>query len=285
MGEIEEFDDGVYGLHYEFFDLNVGVVVGGESVLVVDTRASHRQAREIRDDVGRITALPVEWVVNTHYHWDHTWGNWEFRTSELWGHETCRRRLVDHGEADKASVLDRVPGSLPDEELALIGMTSAEYRAELSQVVIVPPSKVFDRTASIDIGGRNVELSYFGRGHTNSDIVITLSNSDVVFAGDLIEEGFPPVYRNAYPIEWPATLRSVSEVGARVAVPGHGRAVSAAFVAGQLEEITRVAELVTSVHSQEISRDEALRLSPYPEATTEFALERGIRQLDESQPG
>ena len=74
MGEIEELDDGVYQLHYDFLDHNIGVVVGGESVFLVDTRASHRQARELRKDIGRITTLPVEWVVNSHWHWDHTWG-------------------------------------------------------------------------------------------------------------------------------------------------------------------------------------------------------------------
>ena len=285
MGVIDELDDGVYQLHYDFFDFNVGVVVGGESVLLVDTRASHRQAREVKEDIGRITTLPVEWVVNSHWHWDHTWGNWEFRAGELWGHDACRRRLVDHGEADKAAVLDRVPSSLPDEELALIGMTAEEYRAELAETVIVPPEKVFERTTSIDIGGRSVKLSYYGRAHTDSDIVIAPSDSDVVFAGDLIEEGFPPVYRDAYPMDWPATLRSVSDRVARLAVPGHGRPMSAAFVAGQLEEITQVAELVAGVHAEEISREEALRASPYPADTMEFALARGMRQLDGLPPG
>ena len=277
MAEIEELDDGVYKLHYDFLDHNIGVVVGGESVLVVDTRATHRQARELRKDIGRITKLPVEWAVNSHWHWDHTWGNWEFRASEIWGHDACRRRLVDHGEADKAAVLDRIPGSLPEEEM---GMTAEEFRAELAETVIVPPEKVFTRTASIDIGGRTVELSYFGRGHTDSDIVVAPSNSGVVFAGDLIEEGFPPVFRDAYPMDWPATLRSVSDGVARLAVPGHGRPVSAAFVEGQLEEITRVAELVAGVHAEEISREEALRESPYPADTMELALARGMQQLD-----
>jgi glyoxylase-like metal-dependent hydrolase (beta-lactamase superfamily II) len=282
MGEIEELDDGVYQLHYDFLDHNIGVVVGGESVLLIDTRASHRQARELKKDVGRITTLPVEWVVNSHFHWDHTWGNWEFRAGEIWGHEACRRRLVDHGESDKAAVLDRDPGAL--EEMGLGGMTGEELLAELAETVIVPPEKVFERTASIDIGGRTVELSHFGRGHTDSDIVIAPSNSHVVFAGDLIEEGHPPVYRDAYPMDWPATLRSVSDGGARLAVPGHGRTMSAAFVEGQLEEITRVAELVASVHADEISREEALRDSPYPTGTMEFALARGMRQLDGLPP-
>lgn len=282
MGEIEELDDDVYQIHYDFLDHNIGVVVGGESVLLIDTRASHRQARELKQDVGRITTLPVEWVVNSHFHWDHTWGNWEFRAGEIWGHEACRRRLVDHGEADKAAVLDRDPGAL--EEMGLGGMTGEELLAELAETVIVPPEKVFERTASIDIGGRTVELSHFGRGHTDSDIVIAPSNSHVVFAGDLIEEGHPPVYKDAYPMDWPATLRSVSDGGARLAVPGHGRPMSAAFVEGQLEEITRVAELVASVHADEISREEALRDSPYPAGTMEFALTRGMRQLDGLPP-
>jgi glyoxylase-like metal-dependent hydrolase (beta-lactamase superfamily II) len=87
MGRIEVLDDGVYQLHYDFFDFNVGVLGGSESVLVIDSRASHCQALEMREDVRRLTPMRIDWMLNSHYHWDHTWGNFEFRDGQLWGHD------------------------------------------------------------------------------------------------------------------------------------------------------------------------------------------------------
>ena len=74
----DELADGVFRRHYESLDLNVGVVLGDEGSLIADTRASHVEADELLDELRRLTSLPVLWVIDTHWHWDHTFGNARF---------------------------------------------------------------------------------------------------------------------------------------------------------------------------------------------------------------
>ena len=71
----QELGDGVFRRRYDVLDLNVGVVIGGEGVLVIDTRASPRQARETIAELTELTDLPIRWVLNTHWHWATGWKN------------------------------------------------------------------------------------------------------------------------------------------------------------------------------------------------------------------
>lgn len=172
----DELADGVFRRRYESLDLNVGVVLGEEGTVIVDTRASHVEADELLDELPRLTSLPVRWVIDTHWHWDHTFGNARFPAAEIWGHERCRKAMVDRGESMK----DDAATWLPDRV------------EEIAQVVITLPTRVFDTVARIDLGPVVAVLSYHGRGHTDGDIVVTVG--EVSFMGDLREEGAPPVF-------------------------------------------------------------------------------------------
>ncbi|HUG32972.1 MAG TPA: MBL fold metallo-hydrolase, partial [Acidimicrobiia bacterium] len=186
----DELGDGVYRRRYSSLDLNVGVVVGDDGVLVVDTRSSSREGAELRDELGDLTELPVRWVVNTHWHFDHTFGNATFATAaEIWGHELCQVAMTQRGE------------EMMDSARHWLGSDRAD---ELEEVDIVPPKKTFSERASLDIG-RRVEMSYHGFGHTDSDIVVTVPEAEVSFLGDLVEEGSPPVFGDGYPLAWPLT--------------------------------------------------------------------------------
>ena len=81
----DELGDGVFRRRYESLDLNIGVVIGGDGVLVIDTRASHGQARQLIDELTALTPLAVRWVINTHWHWDHTFGNAMFPDARVLG--------------------------------------------------------------------------------------------------------------------------------------------------------------------------------------------------------
>ena len=93
----QELGDRIFRRRYPSLDLNIGVVLGADAALVVDSRATPSQARELRTELAQLTDLPVGWLFNTHYHWDHTFGNQCFSEAQLWGHEECRKMLVDHG--------------------------------------------------------------------------------------------------------------------------------------------------------------------------------------------
>jgi glyoxylase-like metal-dependent hydrolase (beta-lactamase superfamily II) len=224
----DELADGVFRRRYPSLDLNVGLVIGGGGALVVDTRASHGQARELCDEIGKVTSLPVRWVVNTHYHWDHVFGNAMFTGAALWGHVRCRDFLVAHGEESKLGAL------------AWVGEANREA---IEEVVIVPPTHIVDPSGAIDIGGRSVTLQWLGLGHTDSDIVVGVSDADVLFAGDLLENGAPPYFGDGFPLAWEDTANAIRMRAVGFTVPGHGDVMGPADVAAQAEELAAVAAL------------------------------------------
>lgn len=254
----DELADGVFRRRYESLDTNVGVVVGDDGVLVVDTRASHVEADELADDLHSLTPLPLRWVVNTHWHWDHTFGNARFPGAEIWGHELCRVTMLERGDSMK----DDARAWLPDRS------------EEIDEVVVTPPGSVFVDTNNIDLGSRAVTLAYHGLAHTDSDITISVDGAGVVFVGDLLEEGSPPVFDDGYPLDWPGTLASVLGDGGSIFVPGHGDVMDRATARGQLAEIEGVADLARRCLVEGLSIEEGSRLGPYPEPFMAAALSR-----------
>lgn len=256
--------DGVFRRRYESLDLNIGVVLGEEAVLLVDSRASHRQADQLRKELATLTELPVGWVVNTHYHWDHTWGNARFGEAALWGHDMCRSEMIENGEAARRQVLEWMP---------------VEHHDAVNEVVITPPTETFPSSALLDIGGRVVELRYHGLGHTNSDIVVRVADAGVLFAGDLLEEGAPPAFGDSYPLDWAQTLDSI-KLEATI-VPGHGDIVDPDFAATQQAEIEAVADSAREGHSEGIAVEDLVSSGPYPAETMRQALTRAYAQLND----
>ena len=175
-----EVGDRVFVRRYEFYDQNIGVVLGGDDVLLIDTRSTHVQAREILDDLRELTTAPVTIVVDTHGHFDHAFGNHVFRPATIWGHDGCGPFLERTGEARRARVAAEMP----------------EIAADLAEVVIDPPDRTFSETAVSSTSAIGASSCvHLGRGHTDHDIVIGVPDAAVLFAGDLIENGAVPVVR------------------------------------------------------------------------------------------
>jgi glyoxylase-like metal-dependent hydrolase (beta-lactamase superfamily II) len=255
----DELADGVFRRRYQSLDLNIGVVIGEEGVLVVDTRATHAEADELRSDLSTLTPKPVRWVIDTHWHWDHTFGNARFPGAEIWGHHLCRKAMVERGESMKEDAAAWLPDRI----------------AEFDKVVITPPTRVFEDNAQLDLGDRIVATSYHGLGHTDSDILITVG--DVGFLGDLVEEGAPPVFDDGYPLAWPGTLRSALDVGSSTIVPGHGDVLDRAGAGTQLEEFESVAAIARRCIGEGLSLEEGAGLGPYPEDVMMSALSRALQ--------
>lgn len=254
----QEIGEGVFRRRYESLDLNVGVVIGDDGLLIVDTRSTHREAAELRSELSSFSDLPVRWVVNTHWHWDHAYGNALFREAEIWGHELCRVGLEELGEEMKRSAKEWLP---------------PEQHPDLDEVEILPPGRTFSDRASLAIG-RRVDLTYHGLAHTDADIVVRVPDSGVAFFGDMIEDGGPPNFGDSYPETWPLTLRLAAEDMPAVAVPGHGDVVDESFVRSQHAELTAVADLASAYVAGEMALDEAAAAGPYSVAVMISALER-----------
>jgi glyoxylase-like metal-dependent hydrolase (beta-lactamase superfamily II) len=259
-----EVGTGVFVRRHRSLDLNIGVVVCEGGVLVIDTRASHVQAAEMVDSLREITRLPVRWVINTHHHWDHTFGNQVFPDAAIWGHERCAAAMREHGEAMRTQVKQMAP----------------EYAGTMDKVVITPPTFTFTGEARVTFGGTTVEMRHLGRGHTDNDIVITLPERNVLFAGDLIEEGAPPSFNDSFPLEWPDTVAALMPLAGGVVVPGHGATTDNAFVARQLDELQIIARLARERFADGVGPEAAAEMSgPYTPAVLATAFRRAWRQL------
>jgi glyoxylase-like metal-dependent hydrolase (beta-lactamase superfamily II) len=262
-----EIADRVFVKRYEFYDQNIGVVLGDEAALVIDTRVSQRQAAETIADIREVTPLPVRVVVNTHGHSDHAFGNRAFRPAEIWGHERCVTMIETTGDRQRAAVAAAIP----------------ELAPELAEVVLDPPDRTFVDTATVEVepGGRSVELVYLGRGHTDNDIVVRLTDANVVFAGDLLEDGATPFFGDGFPLDWPVTVERLVELATDdvVVVPGHGTIGDRGFAVRQMTEFREIAELARLVHRGVLGIDAAVLRTPYPADTALEPLTRALAQL------
>ncbi|MEJ7749169.1 MAG: MBL fold metallo-hydrolase [Candidatus Limnocylindrales bacterium] len=261
-----EIGDRIFVRRYAFYDQNIGLILGAGEALVIDTRSTHAQGREILTDLRELTSDPVTIVVDTHGHFDHAFGNRVFRPATIWGHEGCVTFMERTGRA-------RLPAIAADEP---------EIAGDLAKVVLDPPNRTFRVAAEISVGGRLVELRYLGRGHTDHDVVITVPGSDVVFAGDLFENGAVPFYGDSYPLDWPATADALSALVTGIVVPGHGDHAGRSFAESQTASLATVASLARKVGSGELTLDDALAARPFPDQPPEQArppLQRALQQL------
>jgi glyoxylase-like metal-dependent hydrolase (beta-lactamase superfamily II) len=226
-----EVGDRVFVRRHATLDLNCGLVVGDGACLVVDTRSHLGEGRALAEAVRAVTPHPWT-VVNTHAHYDHCFGNAAFRPAEVWGSRRCGAALVATGELQRAGVVVQLRAAGEDTDADLVATAPID-----------PPDRLVDDVVELDIGGRPVTLRYAGRGHTDGDLVVAVD--DVLFTGDLVEEGAPPAMDDAFPLEWPDTLTAVHALARGAVVPGHGAVVDAAFVRAQQEELAALARWLT----------------------------------------
>jgi glyoxylase-like metal-dependent hydrolase (beta-lactamase superfamily II) len=265
MSSWSEVGSGVFVRRYAFYDQNIVAIRGDDGFLVVDTRVSHRQADEILADLRRLSALPVRAVVNTHGHSDHAFGNARFRPAPIWGHTRCATMVGETGDRQRAATVAAIP----------------ELADELAEVVLDPPDRLFDVSATVpfDAGGRLVELRYLGRGHTDNDIVVLIPDADVLLAGDLLENDATPSFGDAFPMDWPGTAEALVELVSGAVVPGHGTVGDRGFAVRQMIEFRAVAELAGLVHQGVLALDDAVLRTPYPADAARQPLERALSQL------
>ena len=277
MVDFTEVADRVWVARYEWCDVNITLVGGEDGLLAVDTHGSTRAAREVVDDIRRLGAGDVTAVVNTHWHFDHSFGNHAFRTAygdvPIHAHENARDELEKWGEKVKQRVAER-----PDDP----------HREEVTATEIVLPDHTFSSAKVLDLGDRAVELVHPGRGHTSGDLVVRVPDADVVLAGDLVEESSPPYFNDdSWPMDWPLSLDIVLGLltPSTVVVPGHGSPVDRDFVEEQRNTVGIVAETIRDLASRGVPLDQALEAGewPWPREHLATAVQRGYEHLPRSQ--
>jgi glyoxylase-like metal-dependent hydrolase (beta-lactamase superfamily II) len=209
LGPWREVRSGVYVAVAEPESVNLGLIVGSQRIMLVDSGSSPEQGRKVRESLVAITDKALIAVVVTHWHFDHSFGLAAFADTQRIAHESVRLRLGSPEASAAAKRLGVDPEELgrPDVEIAV--------------------------ATAIDLGDRRVEIVNIGRGHTDGDLVVVVPDADVLFAGDLIESAGPPAFgSDSVPEEWPGTLDGVIGLmtATTLAIPGHGEPVDREWV-------------------------------------------------------
>jgi len=218
---LEELAPGVLAFTAEG-DPNVGAIVGPDSVLAIDARATPTAAREWLDVLRRATDAPVRCLALTHYHAVRTLGASAFEADWVLAHETTRRWIEERGAQDFESEVRRFPRLFRDVD-SIPGLTR--------------PNVGFADALTLTLDDREVQLLYLGGGHTEGDAVVWLPSERVLFAGDLVEARAAPYMGDASIPAWSTTtLDRIEELDAAALVPGRGPAVRGDEVGAAIAE-------------------------------------------------
>ncbi|WP_424185756.1 MBL fold metallo-hydrolase [Actinokineospora sp. G85] len=181
---------------------NSGVIADGGEVLVVDTGATERRARALRAAVAAVAPGPVSTVVNTHFHGDHTFGNFVFRPEAT---------IVQH------------EGARAEAEFAGLHMSGLWPEVEWGALSVSLGGVTFRDTMTVHVGELRVELVHPGLAHTGGDAVVWVPERSVLFTGDVVMSGATPFCLMG---SISGSLRAVEllrGLGARTLVSGHGQ--------------------------------------------------------------
>lgn len=232
----------VYEIQHRSFSGNTTVIIGERQVFVIDTCYLPSEAREDIAQIRQWTDRPVSFVLNTHFHNDHNLGNRAYmdafpaltiiahvetkREMDLFGPGSAGRdekdvaslqRMLDTGKTPSGQSLTEADKTQVKEALARrIAMLE-----EIKHVKFQSATLTFDHDFSIDLGGRQVQVKFLGRGNTGGDAVVYLPKEKITIAGDLVVYPIPYIY-DGYPSEWIRTLQNLAQLDADTIVPGHG---------------------------------------------------------------
>jgi len=246
--KVTKLADGIYAIEHPghrqdgLFSGNTTVIIGARQVFVVDSAYLPSVTREDIAQIRRWTNKPVTFLLNTHFHNDHNLGNSLYvdafpaitiiahtetkKTMDMFGPGSADRE--EHTNIRIQKYLDTGKGPdgkpLPTEDTEYVKKVLNErkpYYDEIKKFRYQGPTLTFERDFSLDLGDRQVEIKFLGRGNTAGDAVVYLPKEKIVVVGDLV--GTPvPLANDGYATEWIQTLNNLSKLDAETFVPGHG---------------------------------------------------------------
>jgi glyoxylase-like metal-dependent hydrolase (beta-lactamase superfamily II) len=194
-------------------DPNSGVIIGDDSVMVIDTTATPVMAQSLIKHIREVTDLPIKYVVLSHYHAVRVLGAsayFEEGAEQIIASRGTYELIVERGAQDMQSEIERFPRLFAGVE-SVPGLSW--------------PTMVFEKEMTIFMGKLEVRLAHIGMGHTRGDTIAWIPSQKICFSGDLVEYGAAAYTGDAQLEEWPATLEALRALGAEKLVPGRGPAL------------------------------------------------------------
>ena len=242
---VTKIADGVYVIHHRttpFEGGNTTVVIGERGVFVVDSTQLPEVGRYDISEIKKLTPKPVRYLLNTHWHNDHNSGNAEYmkaypglaiiaqretqvdmdlyvaHAKERWEREVPKQKQrLATGKDETGKALT------PDELQAAKARLDAYSRlvSEFADWTYQPATLVFDDELNVDLGGREVQVKFLGRGNTAGDAIAWLPKEKIIATGDLVVAPIPFTY-DGYPTDWVEVLNRIQAMQPATIVPGHG---------------------------------------------------------------
>ncbi|MCB1384894.1 MAG: MBL fold metallo-hydrolase [Nitratireductor sp.] len=192
-------------------DPNSGVIIGDDSVMIIEAQATPRLARKVIEKVREVTDKPITHLVLTHYHAVRVLGASAFRAPQVIMSEKARSMVAERGQEDWDSEFDRFPRLFQGHE-EIPGLTW--------------PTTTFNSRMSVYLGNRRVDLMHLGRAHTAGDIVAYVPDANVMFTGDIVEYHSACYCGDGHFHDWPATLEKIRDFDLDAIAPGRGDALT-----------------------------------------------------------
>lgn len=271
--------EGIYMIRHKdapdgFPQGNTTVIIGDRETLVVDSCYLPSSAREDITQIRQWTNKPVRYLLNTHWHYDHTLGNSAYAESfpqiVIIAHTETRRqiegynpgwferypqrrhlfkRMIDTGKDAGGNLLTETQKKDYADALAGVEPVEAEFKNLIDRL----PNLMFDHALTIDLGNREVQIKHLGRGNTAGDAVVYLPKEKILIAGDLLDHPVPYL-GGGYPSELIRTLREMAALDVEAIIPGHGELLRGDYSRTYLKNVTDFVETVVAAVNKEVYR-------------------------------
>lgn len=224
---------------------NVAIYITNEGVILVDDKFEY-DYNDIVDKVKSVTNQPIKYVLNTHHHGDHTGSNAKLLSSA---------EIISHVNARKNMIEGKQPG---------------------------PPRVTFTDETALFLGGKEVRARYFGRGHTNGDVMIYFPERKVLHTGDLMAGTSPLIdYAGGGSLTaWPATLDGALKMDFDTVIPGHGPIAKKSDLLAYRNNVEKLETRVSGLIREGKSKDEIAKVM-----TSEFGWAAGGLQMTRGLDG
>lgn len=189
------------------FGANAGIIIGQDFLVAVDSLISSREAKRFIKDINKISKKPVKFLINTHYHLDHSLGNSEFAQlgAIIIAHDNDRENMQKAGEG-----------------MLQYAKQSGLSDQDLKGTKLAYPTLTFPDRVTLNLGNNKIEIIFIGPSHTTGSVLVFIPQEKVLFAGDLLFTDFHPFLGEANIEGWIKVLDYIMAMDVDKIIPGHG---------------------------------------------------------------